>query len=734
LTLRGRQAASLLVIAIAIAGSSAGAQAPGADTEPPHPGPDDAGPRKLESIEVVKTRPADDRREATTTRIVVRHEDLVRYGDTVLSDVLKRLPGITVEALPGGGAAIRMRGLGAGYTQILLDGEPAPPGFSLDSLSPDLVERIEILRVPTADLGARSIAGTINIVLRKRATRQRTLKASAAEARGRPTYSVDGQVADRTASGSYSIAVSALHRLHDGPSVAEQRETDPSGETSLLWSTRQQEDRRNDNIGVTPRVTWNVTDHDTLVTDGLFRYLGNRTRFTEATTTLAGVPPTYAADDLDYRANTFIARGHAEHRHRFAAGASLDAKLGLTYQNFDSDLSFHGFDAGGTFVLDRNVRGHATDQGLSTAGKYRTAIIEGHALAFGWDGEYARRDESRLQHDATPAGDLIEEIDERYRSRLWRMAGYVQDEWDISPQWSAYAGLRWEGLDTRVTGNTIAEADNRSSVLSPILQALWRSQERRGDQVRIALSRTYKAPTIRQLTPRRYVANNNTPTTPDYQGNPNLRPELAWGVDAAYEHYFGADSLVSVSGFARRVDDVIVERETNVDGTWITSPANGGSARIEGIELEAKLNLRDLRERAPNVLLRMNVARNWSRVDAVPGPDNRLDRQVPVSGTIGADYFPDAAPVTIGGSFTFKGGGPVRNGVSQSEVLPIRRALDAYALWSVDAKTRLRLSFQNILRQDYVYVTSYFDEAGRTDLTTTVPTGTLIRLAVELSL
>ncbi|MGE5170642.1 MAG: TonB-dependent receptor plug domain-containing protein [Rudaea sp.] len=734
MTIRKRRAASALAIALAIAGSSAGAQAPGADAEGPRPNPDDARPRRLESIEVIKTQPADDRRESTTARIVVPHEDLVRYGDTALSDVLKRLPGITIEALAGGGAAIRMRGLGTGYTQILLDGEPAPPGFSLDSLSPGLVERIEILRVPTADLSARSIAGTINIVLRKRATRQRTLKASAAEAREEPTYGLEGQLADRMAGGSYSVAVSALHRLHDGPGIAEQHGTDPSGQTNLLWSTRQQEDRRNDNVGLTPRVTWNVTDRDTLATDGLFRYLANRTHFAEATTTLAGAPPAYAANDLDYGAHTFIGRGHAEHRHRFAAGASLDAKLGVTYQHFDSDASFHGFDAAGTFVLDRNVRGHAADKGLFTSGKYRTPIVDGHALAFGWDGEYAQRDESRLEHDATPAGDLILEIDERYRSRLWRMAGYAQDEWDISQRWSAYAGVRFEALDTRTTGNTIAEAGNRSSVLSPILQALWRSQERRGDQVRMALSRTYKAPTTRQLTPRRYVANNNTPTTPDYQGNPDLRPERAWGIDVAYEHYFGADALVSVSAFARRVDDVILDRETNVEGTWITFPANTGSARVRGIELETKFNLRDLREHAPNVLFRMNLGRNWSRVDAIPGPDNRLDRQVPVSGTIGVDCFSDGAPLTIGGSFTFKGGGPVRTGEGQSEVLPIRRALDAYALWIVDTRTQLRLSFQNILRQDYAYVTSYFDEAGRTDLATTTPTGTLIRLAVEWSL
>jgi outer membrane receptor for ferrienterochelin and colicins len=60
-----------------------------------------------------------------------------------------------------------MRGLGGGFTQMLIDGQRAPPGFSLDQLTPEQVERIEILRAATAETGARAIAGTINIILRE---------------------------------------------------------------------------------------------------------------------------------------------------------------------------------------------------------------------------------------------------------------------------------------------------------------------------------------------------------------------------------------------------------------------------------------------------------------------------------------------------------------------------------------------------------------------------------------
>ena len=47
-----------------------------------------------------------------------------------------------------------MRGLGSGFTQILVDGERAPAGFSVEDLPPDQMERIEIYRAPTAETGA----------------------------------------------------------------------------------------------------------------------------------------------------------------------------------------------------------------------------------------------------------------------------------------------------------------------------------------------------------------------------------------------------------------------------------------------------------------------------------------------------------------------------------------------------------------------------------------------------
>ena len=140
--------------------------APAAPATPP-----DTGPKaeQLEPVNITGSRPDDvqERRQSTAAKIIIGREEIDRFGDSTLGDVLKRLPGVTIQGRPGRGGQIRLRGLGSGYTQILLDGERVPPGFSLDSLSPDQIERIEILRAPTAETGARAIAGTINIITRE---------------------------------------------------------------------------------------------------------------------------------------------------------------------------------------------------------------------------------------------------------------------------------------------------------------------------------------------------------------------------------------------------------------------------------------------------------------------------------------------------------------------------------------------------------------------------------------
>jgi outer membrane receptor protein involved in Fe transport len=257
----------------------------------------------------------------------------------------------------------------------------------------------------------------------------------------------------------------------------------------------------------------------------------------------------------------------------------------------------------------------------------------------------------------------------------------------------------------RAEGNTFDVTHNSSSVWSPLFQTLYKLPGTKGDQLRLAVTRTYKAPDLQRLLPHRFTSVNNSQVEPDFVGNPKLKPELALGVDAAYEHYWGEGALFSVSTSARRIDDYTRNLVIFDGDRWISLPSNAGQALTRSVEVEAKFPLKSLFANAPAIDVRANVARNWSRVDSVPGPNNRLDQQTPLSANFGLDY--KVGKLTTGGSFAFKNGGEVRVSANQTAYVNVRRDLDLYALWKFDPKLQLRVATSNLLGQDYISESSY---------------------------
>jgi len=702
-----------------------------AESKPPEP---KEPPKKIEKIEVQAPNETSERRSSTAAKIVVNHDEITQYGDTNVLDVMKRLPGVTVSGAGGRGSEIRLRGLGSGYTQILVNGDPMPPGFSLETLNPDNIERIEIYRSATAEFSTQAIAGTINIVLRKPAvTRQREVKVGASVENGQVSSNFTAQVSDRAGTLSYTLPFSYNEFRFESPAIAEQAGTDANGVPNLGYVTQQLSRGIGDAINFSPRLNWDFAKDHSLLWEMFFAGNHFRGEFDERSETFLGAPPQYATSFLPYHSTWAMARTNLKWIRRFDNGGRLDARIGLAYYRRTSEAIFDAFDDAGTFVLHRTVDGHARDSGGVTSGKYTLPLVGGHAMAVGWDGAQSKRLESRVQTDLTPTGLPPFNIDESYDARVTRLAFFGQDEWEITDRFSTYLGLRWEGIDIQSIGNLVEETHSRFGVWSPIAQVLWKLPGTEKDQVRAAIARTYKAPTVYQIIPRRYIANNNTPTTPDYQGNPNLKPELSWGLDIAYEHYFGVNGIFSLSAYERRIDDVMMSELVDVNGTFITRPANVGGARSAGIEMDAKLGSRTFWPSGPPIDLRANAARNWSHVDAIPGPNNRIDGQTRFSATLGFDYNPPAAAFTFGGSFTFKTGGPLRLSITQGRYDYARRTLDFYGLWKFSTAAQLRVTVGNALAQDY-QVANLFDDPGGSSLQLTTRSPSFVRAGAVLEL
>jgi hypothetical protein len=112
----------------------------------------------------------------------------------------------------------------------------------------------------------------------------------------------------------------------------------------------------------------------------------------------------------------------------------------------------------------------------------------------------------------------------------------------------------------------------------------------------------------------------------------------------------------------------------------------------------------------PALDLRASVNRNWSQVASVPGPDNRLDQQVPLTANFGIDY--KQGPYTTGASLALRSGGPVRISTEQSTRLQARRDLEAYLLYKVSPTVQLRFTAKNLLARDTENYSRYADSNG----------------------
>ena len=659
----------------------------------------------LGQVEIRSNRNNDSevRRESTASKIVIGREEIDKQGDATLGDVLKRLPGVTVQGAPGRGGAIRMRGLGGGYTQILLDGERMPPGFSVDSLTPEQVERIEILRAPTAETGARAIAGTINIVLRE----------------GQKANPDDLKLTRSQEHGEGSTMVNWVHNLKTEPvngtftlSAMDNQRADESV-TAIDSDYRDDQVRLSDSSGrrqgvhANARLQWKGEQGKNLTLTPFLIYseYAAQGRIDARRLTSASITDTALTDNHSRYA---AARLNGQWSQRLSADDRLEVRFGLGQAKYNQQITQTAVNRTGLLsnALDEQ---RFTDRSTSLNGKWTRVLDNGHQWVSGVEHEGVRRVEEASAGAGDDSGNL--------KARTSRWAAYTQDEFKINPNWSAHAGVRYERI---LTEGQVSEEfkRNKSEVWTPLIHALWKPDPAKRDQVRMSLTRSYKTPTLyNMVAPLRYsrdypVPGNNVPTQPDRVGNPDVKPELATGIDLGFERYLEGGGVLSANVFRRNIQDLIRYQTTTtctvVGGDrCVSSPQNVGDAVTQGIELEAKFRLNQAWTQAWPVDIRSNISFFRSKVKDVPGPDNRLDQQPSMTANLGADYRLRGIPLTLGGNVNWNPDYETRRSQEQLSYQGIKRVVDVYGLWRFSAATALRLTVSNLLPRDYETATTF---------------------------
>lgn len=697
--------AALLILAGA--GRAAAQEAPAVDVQ------------RIE-IRGVAANDTEQRRREPVAKTVYGREELDKYGDVSVTDVLKRLPGIN---LSGGNP--RLRGLGAGYTLILINGEPAPPGFSLENLPPSQVERIEVTKGPTAEYSAQAVAGTINVVLRAAPRqRQRELGLRLGYSAQRPVPGLNATLADRFGDLSVSLPFSAFQWAGGADNDSRRASRDLQGEPQTLavggvdrwWGG---------GINVGPRFSWRPTGQATIESQTFVQ----RNEFNGTghfvSRVLAGGDPLSLDDRYRNSGHWQMVRTGVQFVRRFDEGARLEASVGVQSSDSAFLTKIVGLDRAGTQSVDRVVSGGTSEQSRSSKGKFTRPLMEAHTLAVGWDLEARRRREVREQLDFGES-QLKDFEREPFRARIDRRAAYVQDEWEIAPQWSTYLGLRAESITT-TSRSSVDGMRSRSAVVTPVIHLNYKLDPKGRDLIRASVTRSYKAPELGALMARP-VPNNtyplntsNTEASADRVGNPGLKPELATGLDLAFEKYLDGGGVMSVGVFQRRISALIRNAITleNVSWStaprWIAHPINLEGARSTGIEFEIKGRARELLPAGllPGELnLRASLSAYRSQVAGIPRPYNRLEQQQPWALTAGFDHRWAGTPLGLGASLAFTPGYITQQTVAASWAQNRARNLDGYVSWAFSKDALFRLSVNNAAPVDVVTLARTVEGSG----------------------
>ena len=647
------------------------------------------------------------RRQSTAAKIVIGREELDKQGDSTLGEVLKRLPGVTIQGAPGRGGGIRMRGLGGGYTQILMDGQRVPPGFSIESITPDMVEKVEILRAPTAETGARAIAGTINIVLREGVrTNPDDLKVGSSFEHGHRSDSVNWthNIKSEGLNGTMTLSAMNAWRPEDNDALTV---TDATGLSTTRLSRNTLNLGHREGMNANARLMWRGEEGRTLILMPFVVYseYSSLGQIEEVKTINGGSPVSDSANTTN-NSRFVLTRLNGQWNQRFSADSRFEFKFTLGQSEYN--YRFSQVAAGNTGLFNSLQESQSfKDLSQSWNGKLTQVLGNGHQLVSGMELEGVRRTEVANAEVADDVGNM--------RARTQRWAAYTQDEWSINPKWSAHAGIRYESILTEGR-NEEGQKNNKSSVLTPLLHAVWKPIPESRDQVRMSLTRSYKTPTLFDLVGKTALSRDtNSPTRTDRISNPGLKPELAVGIDLAFERYLAGGGVLSANVFRRNISDLIRYVTTErYDTVWapgqrrfVSSPTNVGDAITQGLELEAKFALNQAWSEALPMDVRSNISFFNSKVLDVPGPDNRLDQQPKMTANLGADYRIRAIPLTLGGNININPDYDTRRSLQQWRYQGAKRVADVYGVWKFNPATSLRLTISNLVPRDYLTGTTF---------------------------
>ena len=567
--------------------------------------------RQLETVTVRARRSIEQRFFAAGSMVTVDRQDIEQMGADSVADVLRQLPGVQVIGAGNGSVEVRMRGMERSATHILIDGERVSDSrqsgqLSFDQLPADLIERIEVLRAPTAE-HAGATGGTINIILRQptvksetnlRLTEQRVWGQNALQGFFSKTGPLtapppEGDVVARQP-WTYFLAGGAAERM-TGSDI--HRHNSVTGSNPVVTDSDEKYRIRTSEWFLIPRASGRLGPADQINLRSMLVGTHARGAFDSTGAGADGFGPVSSrVFDQSRRDRSMLQlRGDWTHSFKgsrlesFLSGQSNREKIDRNReQTLNSSLGSTAPAASSftpsTFAEDSHER-------VMTAS---TKLMSTDSPLLWMTG--AEAEERRLDLDtASSAG--LNAVPQAFglNARIRRQVLWGQNEWELPAAWpwmgelptTLTAGLRLESVETRSSYSGMVITDRRQ-FLQPSLHTRTPLSEEL--QLRFNLARVSRNPTLIDLVDRRVPSQGlNTANNPDFAGNPGLRPESAVTLDGGFERKLGPQSLMGANLFVRQMKDVIARRVSdNGAGLWTQRPENVGNATVWGLETDVK--------------------------------------------------------------------------------------------------------------------------------------------------
>ncbi|MFN9846802.1 MAG: TonB-dependent receptor [Alphaproteobacteria bacterium] len=280
-------------------------------------------------------------------------------------------------------------------------------------------------------------------------------------------------------------------------------------------------------------------------------------------------------------------------------------------------------------------------------------------LKLGYDFNYFSKDAvDKRANDLLKAGILIRQNTNAnfFRVQEEILAGYAMGTW--TQDWgNIVAGARIERVKNTGTAfggvgtaNTLVTASNDQVLVFPSAHINWNLNDEM--KVRVGFTTGAARPDFDELRPN-LVANDSTQTISG--GNPDAKPERAYGVDAYYEWYMASGGYLSLGVYYKDIKDALFSqsgvfgRDTlnfgGVDrsGYTLSTLRNGGKGHILGAEaaiaqsIEPFLEDSNVPDWVKGFGIQANITLNDSEFN-VPSVGGVPERKIPVIGASDTAY------------------------------------------------------------------------------------------------